>query len=80
MWVGFQQLDLAALPPGRPVNLCKGSLLNVESGLNRQGNSCFPLGFNPPPPAIKSLGSRLIAEVTRILRLLYLVYQWLLFV
>ena len=46
--VGFQHHALAALPPGRPGTLRKGSLLNVESGMDGQGQSFFPPGFNPP--------------------------------
>jgi len=78
MRAGFQHHALADLPPGRPGTLCKGSLLNVESGLEGQGKSYFPPGFNPP--IVQSLESRLIAKVTKFLRLLYLGYQWLVFV
>lgn len=74
MGVGFQHHALAALPPGRPGTLRKGSLLNVESGMDGQGQSFFPPGFNPPP-TVQSLESRLIAQVTKILRLLYLGHQ-----
>jgi hypothetical protein len=71
--VSFQQHHaLAALPPGRPGTLCKGSLLNVESGLDGQGIFRFPPGFNPLN--VESLVSRLIAKVAKILRLLYLGY------
>jgi len=52
-------------------------MLNVEFSLDGRGKSCFPSGFKPL--TVQSLESRLIAKVTKILRLLYLGYQWLFF-
>jgi len=67
--VDFQHHALAALTPERPVTLCEGFLLNVESGLDGQGNSCFPPRFNPL--TVQSLESRLIAKVARNLKLVF---------
>jgi hypothetical protein len=57
MGVGFQHHALDALPPGRRGTLCKGPLLNVESVLDGQGQSCFPPEFNPPDRLIPGMSS-----------------------